>query len=104
MIPVGVQVFVALTPVDMRSGFERLAGWVCECMGYEARSGALFVFVGKRRTTLKVVFFDGTGMCLFHNPPILRPDRRRPKWGVGRMQGGIFGMPRCVNTNSVWRV
>jgi transposase len=66
MIPIGVQVFVALTPVDMRSGFERLAGLVRECIGYEARSGALFVFVGKRRTTMKVLFFDGTGMCLFH--------------------------------------
>ncbi len=66
MIPVGVQIFVALMPVDMRSGFERLAGLVCETMGYEARSGALFVFIGKRRTTLKILFFDGSGMCLFH--------------------------------------
>jgi transposase len=66
MIPVGVQVFVALTPVDMRSGFDRLAGLAREHMGYEARSGALFVFVGKRRTTIKVLFFDGSGMCIFH--------------------------------------
>jgi transposase len=27
MIPVGVQVFVALEPVDLRFGFERLSGW-----------------------------------------------------------------------------
>jgi transposase len=66
MIPVGVQVFVALTPVDMRSGFDRLAGLAREHMGYEARGGALFVFIGKRRTTIKVLFFDGSGMCLFH--------------------------------------
>jgi transposase len=66
MIPAGVQVFVALTPVDLRYGFERLAGLVRERMGYEARSGAIFVFMGKRRTTTKILFFDGTGMCLFH--------------------------------------
>jgi transposase len=66
MIPAGVQVFIALTPVDMRSGFDRLAGLAREHMGYEARSGALFVFVGKRRTTIKVLFFDGSGMCIFH--------------------------------------
>lgn len=66
MIPAGVQVFVALAPVDMRSGFERLSGLVKERMGYEARSGALFVFVGKRGTTLKILFFDGSGLCLFH--------------------------------------
>lgn len=66
MIPTGVQVFVALEPVDMRYGFERLAGLVRERMGYEPRSGALFVFVGKRRATVKILFCDGTGMCLFY--------------------------------------
>ena len=65
MIPAGVQVFVALEPIDMRLGFERLSGWVREHIGYDARSGALYVFVGKRRETLKVLFFDGSGMCIF---------------------------------------
>lgn len=66
MIPAGVQVFVALEPVDMRYGFERLAGLVRERIGYEPRSGALFFFVGKRRDAAKVLFCDGSGMCLFY--------------------------------------
>ena len=66
MIPAGVQVFVALEPVDLRFGFERLAGLVRERIGYEARSGALFVFLGKRAVSVKAIFFDGTGMCLFY--------------------------------------
>jgi transposase len=65
MIPAGVQIFIALEPVDMRLGFERLAGLVRERIGYEPRSGALFLFVGKRRETLRILFFDGSGMCLF---------------------------------------
>ncbi|CAN96265.1 transposase [Sorangium cellulosum So ce56] len=65
MIPAGVQVFVALEPVDMRSGFERLSGLIRECVGYEARCGALFAFIGKRWTTIKIIFFDGSGLCLF---------------------------------------
>jgi transposase len=73
MIPAGVQVFLALEPVDMRYGFERLAGLARERMGYEARSGALFVFVGRRRETAKILFFDGTGLCLFYK----RLDRGR---------------------------
>lgn len=73
MIPVGVQVFVALEPVDMRYGFERLAGLVRERIGYEPRCGALFVFVGKRRESAKILFCDGTGMCLFYK----RLDRGR---------------------------
>lgn len=66
MIPAGVQVYVSLEPVDMRYGFERLAGIVRERIGYEARSGALFVFFGRRRQTVKIVFSDGTGICIFH--------------------------------------
>ncbi|WP_437294421.1 IS66 family insertion sequence element accessory protein TnpB [Sorangium sp. So ce426] len=67
MIPAGVQVFVALEPVDMRYGFERLSGLIRERVGYEARCGALFAFIGKRRTSIKILFFDGSGLCLFSN-------------------------------------
>jgi transposase len=66
MIPHGVEVFVALEPVDMRLGFDRLAGVAQERMQRSARSGALFLFVGKRKSALKVLFFDGTGLCVFH--------------------------------------
>ncbi len=66
MIPQGVQVFVALDPVDLRCSFDRLAGIAQEQIGYEARSGALFVFYGRRRSALKVLFFDGSGMCIFY--------------------------------------
>ena len=66
MIPAGVQVFVALEPVDMRFGFERLSGMVRERMGYEPRGGALFVFVGRRRQIVKVLFADATGVCVFY--------------------------------------
>jgi transposase len=66
MIPSGMQVFVALEPVDMRWSFDRLAGAALERIGYDARSGALFIFFGKRRDAVKVLFFDGSGMCLFY--------------------------------------
>jgi len=77
MIPAGVQVFVALEPVDLRSGFERLAGLAQQHTGYDARSGALFVFIGRRGTAAKVLFFDGTGLCLFHK----------------RLDHGVFRVP-----------
>lgn len=72
MIPSGVQVFVALEPVDMRWSFDRLAGAALERIGYDARGGALFIYFGKRRDAVKVLFFDGSGMCLFYK----RLDRR----------------------------
>jgi transposase len=77
MIPAGVQVFVALEPVDMRYGFERLSGMVRERMGYEPRSGALFVFVGRRRQLVKILFADATGICVF----------------AKRLDAGVFFLP-----------
>ena len=49
MIPHGVDVFIALDPIDLRWSFDRLAGLVGDRIGRQARSGALFVFFGKRR-------------------------------------------------------
>ena len=80
MIPAGVQVFVALEPVDMRLGFERLGGMVRERMGYEPRSGALFVFLGRRRQLVKIVFADATGTCVF----------------AKRLDNGVFSLPPAV--------
>lgn len=66
MIPRGVEIFVGLESIDLRWGFDRLAGVVQERIGLEARGGALFVFFGRRRDAIKVLFFDGTGLCLFY--------------------------------------
>ena len=66
MIPAGVEIYLALEPIDMRLSFDRLSGLAKERVGYDARSGALFVFFGRRRDALKVLFFDGSGMCIFY--------------------------------------
>lgn len=66
MIPAGVEIFLGLSPIDLRWGFDRLAGLVDEQIGRAARSGALFVFFGRRRSALKILFFDGGGLCLFY--------------------------------------
>lgn len=75
MIPHGVEIFVAVAPVDMRWSFDRLAGLVEGRLGRGPRSRALFMFFGKRRDALKLLFFDGTGLCIFYK----RLDRGRFK-------------------------
>jgi transposase len=77
MIPSGVQVFVALEPIDMRWSFDRLAGAALDRVGYDSRSGALFIFFGKRKDSVKVLFFDGSGMCQFYK----------------RLDRGVFRLP-----------
>ncbi|MFO0668200.1 MAG: IS66 family insertion sequence element accessory protein TnpB [Polyangiaceae bacterium] len=85
MIPAGVEIYLALEPIDMRLSFDRLSGLAKEQVGYDPRSGALFVFFGRRKDALKVLFFDGTGMCIFYKrldrgtfqiPPAPRADAR----------------------------
>lgn len=66
MIGQGLPIYVALEPVDMRQGFERLGGVVRERMRAEPRSRALFVFVGKRGHSMKVLTWDGTGAIVVH--------------------------------------
>lgn len=59
------QIFLATEPVDMRGGFDRLAGRVLQA-GLDLYAGHLFVFVSKRRTHLKVLTWDGTGMIVLY--------------------------------------
>src|ERR1043165_514217 len=66
MIPRGVEIFVALDPIDLRWGFDRLCGVVAERLGRQARSGALFVFFGRRRSAAKILFADRTGVCVLY--------------------------------------
>ena len=66
MIAHGLPIYVALEPVDMRYGHERLGGLVRERMRAEPRSRALFVFVGKRKNIMKVLTWDGTGVIMIH--------------------------------------
>jgi transposase len=66
MIPHGVEIFVGLEPIDLRWSFDRLAGIVTERIGRDVRSGAMFVFFGKRHDAIKVIFSDGSGLCLFY--------------------------------------
>ena len=84
MIPSGAQVFVALEPIDMRWSFDRLAGAALERVGYDSRGGALFIFFGRRKDAVKVLFFDGSGMCQFYK----------------RLDRGVFRLPEPTAPNA----
>ena len=56
---------VATKPVDFRKGAEGLAALVREEMKANPFSGAIYVFRAKRADRIKLIFWDGTGVCLF---------------------------------------
>jgi transposase len=59
-----LKIYVAVEPCDMRKGYEGLAALVTTALQQDLRGGALFVFGNRRRTRLKVLYFDGTGIWL----------------------------------------
>lgn len=66
MIPNAVRIFVCTEPQDMRRSFDGLTAVVEHYVGADPRSGALFVFVNKRKNRLKVLWFDRNGYCILY--------------------------------------
>ena len=66
MLPSTVRIFVCTTPQDMRRSFDGLAEAARQVVGEDPQSGALFVFVGRRPTRVKVLLWDRNGYCLLY--------------------------------------
>jgi transposase len=56
---------MATKPVGFRMGAEGLAALVRDGMKTDPFSGAVYVFRAKRADRVKLIFWDGTGVCLF---------------------------------------
>ncbi len=60
--PAAVRIYVAVQPVDMRKQFNGLWSAVAEQLEEDPRSGAVYCFINKDRTRLKMLYWDGTGV------------------------------------------
>lgn len=78
-----VRVMMATRPVDFRKGADGLAALVREAMGADPFSGAVYVFRAKRADRVKLVYWDGTGVCLFAK----RLEDGRFRWP--KVEGGV---------------
>jgi len=56
-----LKVYVALQPCDMRKSFNGLSELARNTIKIDPASGAAFLFTNKRRTLIKILYFDGTG-------------------------------------------
>jgi len=65
LLPAGVKIHVALGVTDMRKGLDGLAMLVQGTLRQDPFAGHLFVFRGRKADLLKILFWDGTGLCLF---------------------------------------
>lgn len=60
-----VRVHLYGQPADMRKSFDGLSALAQHAMGLDPLSGQLFVFINRRATQMKVLYFDRSGYCVW---------------------------------------
>ena len=73
----GVRIYLCTVPTDMRKGFDSLATLVRESLGHDPLSGHLFLFVGRDRDRLKLLYWDADGFAVWYK----------------RLEAGTFHLP-----------
>lgn len=63
--PNGTRIWIAAGVTDMRKGFDGLAAIVQTTLSENPFSGQLFVFRGWRGDRVKILWWDGDGLCLY---------------------------------------
>jgi len=80
---VHTKVYLAKEATDMRKGFPGLVALTEAVLRQEPTSGHLFVFLNRRRDLMKILYWDGTGFCIwakrlergsFQRPPRVADD------------------------------
>ena len=63
--PANTQIWIAAGVTDMRRGFTGLSALVQTALEQAPLSGHVFAFRGRRGDLIKLLWFDGDGLCLF---------------------------------------
>ncbi|AIE03849.1 IS66 family insertion sequence element accessory protein TnpB (plasmid) [Klebsiella michiganensis] len=78
--PAGARIWLVAGVTDMRCSFNGLAAKVQNTLRADPFSGHLFIFRGRRGDTVKTLWADADGLCLFTK----RLERGRFVWPVSR--------------------
>jgi transposase len=79
------KMYLAKEATDMRKGFPGLIALTEAVLRQDPTSGHLFVFLNRRRDLMKILYWDGTGFCIwskrlergsFQRPPAVAGDDR----------------------------
>ena len=64
-LPPSVRIYFATELTDMRNGIDGLRALVESTLGHDAYGGHLFVFIGKAKDKVKILFWDRSGFVLY---------------------------------------
>lgn len=82
--PGTLKVYLATGPTDLRKSFSGLWSLAVNEMKEDPQNGALYVFANRRRTRIKILYFDGTGVWVM----------------AKRLEQGTFFWPRGVDVKN----
>jgi len=87
--PAGTRIWIAAGVTDLRKGFTGLSGMVQTVLEENPFSGHVFVFRGRRGDLIKMLWWDGDGLCLFAK----RLEQGRFVWP--QAEGGTVSLSRA---------
>jgi transposase len=85
----GTRIWIAAGVTDMRRGFDGLSAQVQIVLEQQPFSGHVFVFRGRRGDIVKLLWWDGDGLCLFSK----RLERGRFIWP--KAESGTVSLSRA---------
>jgi transposase len=88
-LPSSTNIWIAAGVTDMRRGFTGLSAVAQTVLEQNPYSGHVFVFRGKRGDLVKVLWWDGDGLCLFAK----RLERGRFVWP--QAEDGVVSLSRA---------
>ena len=59
-----LKIFLAAEPCDLRASFNGLWAAAQNKLSEDPKQGALFAFTNRRHNRIKILYFDGTGVCV----------------------------------------
>ena len=59
-------IYLCTSPADMRKGFDSLAALVKDYLGHDPLSRNLFLFVGRNKDRIKILYWDSDGFALWY--------------------------------------
>lgn len=59
------RIFLAIEPINFRKGIDGIAAFCHQHFLHDPMSGHYYMFRNKRKTSIKILYFDGQGYCLF---------------------------------------
>jgi transposase len=91
--PTQGKIYLCTTPVDLRKGFDGLAGLVEGVLGERVLDGHLFLFVNHRRDRIKALWWDRDGMAIFY--------KRLERGGFALPTAGAEGAKRSIDATEL---